>query len=151
MVSISRVSRDGRSAILKSSTGYDVFSLDSSETISGEFTALVAAGSWRRPTKGDAEAFVDLLSLADGTIVASAETEPLRPRTFKAPKNVREEINAALMEFSALLSDSDRDTARRIVSGPVTQDDIQWMHTFFSQVEKAQKLRGWPIRSTMGR
>lgn len=143
MVSISRVSRDGRSAILKSSTGYDVFSLDSSETISGEFQALVAAGSWRRPTKGDAEAFADLLTLADGSIVASVEAvEPQRPRTFKAPKNVRNEINAALMEFSALLSDSDRDTARRIVSGPVTQEDIQWMHTFFSQVEKAQKLRG---------
>lgn len=142
MVSISRVSRDGNSVILKSSTGYGVFSLNSSESTSGPFEALVASGSWRRPTKGDAETFANLIDIADGAIVASAPETPKRPRLYRAPKNVREEIAAALKEFSAIIPEQDRDIAKRISQGPVPKEDIEWMYTFFSQIEKAEKLRG---------
>lgn len=142
MVRISRVSRSGDKVILKSSTGYGIFSLDSSEVVSGEFTSLVAAGSWRRPSKGDAEAFAHLLQIADGAIVASTAAPKERPRMYRAPKSVREEISLALKEFSAIISDSDREIAKRISQGPVVKDDIEWMHTFFSQIDKAEKLRG---------
>lgn len=142
MVRISRVSRSGDKVILKSSTGYGIFSLDSSEVVSGEFSALVASGSWRRPSKGDAEAYANLLDIADGAIVASSAVPDKRPRMYRAPKSVREEISLALKEFSALISDSDRETAKRISQGPVVKDDIEWMYTFFSQIDKAEKLRG---------
>jgi len=142
MVSISRVSRDGNSVILKSSTGYEVLSLNSSETATGSFEALVASGSWRRPTKDDAKTFASLVEIADGAIVASAPETPKKPRLYRAPKNVREEISAALKEFSALISDTDRDVAKRISQGPVAKEDIEWMYTFFSQIDKAEKLRG---------
>jgi hypothetical protein len=142
MVSISRVSRDGNSVILKSSTGYRIHSLNSSESTSGTFEALVASGSWRRPIEGDAEAFVSLVEIADGAIVASTTEAPKRPRLYRAPKNVREEISSALKEFSAIISDQDREVAKRISSGPVAKEDIEWMYTFFSQIDKAEKLRG---------
>jgi hypothetical protein len=142
MVSISRVSRDGNSVILKSSTGYEVLSLNSPESTSGTFEALIASGSWRRPTKDDAKTFASLVEIADGAIVASASQAPKKPRLYRAPKNVREEISAALKEFSALISDQDREVAKRISQGPVAKDDIEWMYTFFSQIDKAEKLRG---------
>jgi len=142
MVRISRVSRSGDKVILKSSTGYGIFSLDSSEVVSGEFSSLVASGSWRRPFEGDAEAFANLLEVADGAIVASAPVQENRPRKYRAPKAVREEISLALKEFSAIISDSDREIAKRISQGPVEKDDIEWMYTFFSQIDKAEKLRG---------
>lgn len=142
MVRISRVSRSGDKVILKSSTGYGIFSLDSSEVVSGEFSSLVASGSWRRPSKGDAEAFVNLLEIADGAIVASTAPPEKRPRMYRAPKSVREEISLALKEYSAIISDSDREIAKRISQGPVVKDDIEWMYTFFSQIDKAEKLRG---------
>jgi len=143
MVRISRVSRSGDKVILKSSTGYGIFSLDSSEVVSGEFSSLVASGSWRRPSKGDAEAFDKLVQIADGAIVASTAPVPeKRPRMYRAPKSVREEISQALKEFSAIISDSDREIAKRISQGPVVKDDIEWMYTFFSQIDKAEKLRG---------
>lgn len=142
MVSISRVSRDGNSVILKSSTGYGIFSLNSSESTSGTFEALVASGSWRRPIQGDAKSFADLVEIADGAIVASTTEVPKRPRLYRAPKNVREEISSALKEFSAIISDQDREVAKRISTGPVAKDDIEWMYTFFSQIDKAEKLRG---------
>lgn len=142
MISISRVSRAGDQAIVKSSAGYKLISKASPEIIEGDFKSLTASGSWRRSTDKDTEDFAELLEIVDGGIIASAPAKEAKERTFRAPKSVREEINAALKEFSALISDQDRDTARRIASGPITKADVEWMHTFFNQIDKAQKLRG---------
>lgn len=142
MISISRVSRAGDQAIVKSSAGYKLISKTSPEIIEGDFKSLTASGSWRRSTDKDTETFAELLEIVDGGIVASAPVKEQKERTFRAPKSVREEINAALKEFSALISDHDRDIAKRIASGPITKADVEWMHTFFNQIEKAEKLRG---------
>lgn len=142
MISIARVSREGDKAIVKSSSGYTVISTASDEVVDGDFSALIASGSWRRPVSSDEELFSDKLSILEGSIVASVDSKPEKERMFRAPKSVREEISLALKEFSALISDNDRETAKRISSGPVTKSDIEWIHTFFSQVDKAQQLRG---------
>jgi len=142
MVRISRVSRSGDKVILKSSAGYGIFSTTSDDVVAGDFESLVASGSWRRPIEGDAEAFAAQIDLADGAIVASTAPKAEKPRLYRAPKNVRQEIATALKEFSALIPDSDREIASRISQGPVSKSDIEWMYTFFSQVDKALQLRG---------
>lgn len=144
MTDLVRVARDGSAIIAKVGDSYVTAS--SSDTFAASSAAdlktLLSSGSWRRPTASDVEKYKTELTLAAGGVVASVDA-PAETRTYRVPPTVKRSIADALENFSSLLSDSDREVATRLATrASVDKSDIEWMHRFYSNIEKAFALHG---------
>jgi hypothetical protein len=143
-----RVARDNSAIIASVGDGeYVIASASGSVTgdRTGDLRALIASGSWRRPLSRDRDDFKDVLSILNGQVVIAAGgvAAPAPTRTYRVPPTVRRAIAEALEAYSSLLSDGDREIATRLATHTsVSKSDIEWMHRFYVNVEKALALHG---------
>lgn len=143
MAELMRVARDGLSIIAKVGEEYVSFSTDGTMSApAADLKSLTASGSWRRPLAGESEKRADELTLIEGGVVASVPVAT-STRTFRVPPSVRRSIADALESYSAIMAEEDRAIAQRLASHTsVSKSDIEWMHRFYTNVEKAFALHG---------
>jgi hypothetical protein len=139
-----RVARDGSAIIIKTDDGqYVRTSADGSgeRQSAATISALTASGSWRRVTSADRSEYAEAAVLAAGKVFVEGESD--RPNLFRVPPTVQKSIRSALETYGPVLSDDDREIARRLGSqNQVERSDIEWMHRFFENIEKALALHG---------
>jgi hypothetical protein len=138
-----RVARDGSGIIVKTEDGYIRTSADGTgaRDTADRISVLTAGGGWRRVTSEDLVDFAEAAILATGKVfVESSET---KPRIYRVPPTVQKSIREALEAYGPLLSDADREVARRLSENTqVSREDIAWAHSFFEATEKALALHG---------
>lgn len=143
---IVRVARDGSALIVKTDGGYTLASV--SDPAAERRTAttldeLVSGGRWRRATKADKKTLAAVAVVAAGKVFVDEPAVETAPRQYRVPPTVKASIASALEAYSALLSEDDRQTASRLATHTqVSRSDIEWMHRFFDNIEKAQQLHG---------
>lgn len=135
-----RVSRDGKTAILKTSEGrfQAVSAADGAaltpavETLS----ELSAVGSWRRISASENEALIASLTPEEITIDAPVEL------SYRVPEAVRTEVSKALELATDLSGDDLRFAQALAFNETVGQPEVQWMQDFFNDYDTPQRLRG---------
>jgi len=137
-----RVSRDGAAFIVKTDNGFVRGYTTNSETETADkLTDLTAGGSWRRVTRKDISAYEGHAVVAAGGVHVPAPEAP--ERLYRVPPTVKRAILDALESYSSLLSESDREIATRLATRTaVSRADIEWMHKFYTNVERAFQLHG---------
>lgn len=144
MSELVRVARDGKAVIVKTDDGDYVRSAvdgTGARDTAARISVLTAGGGWRRVTSEDLETFAEAAILATGRVFVEESTP--KPRVYRVPPTVQSSIRAALEAYGPLLSDADREVARRLAENTqVSREDISWMHSFYEATEKALALHG---------
>lgn len=143
---IVRVARDKGAVIVKTESEFVRISTDgeAEKATASTLSELTAGGSWRRAVRSDQTDFAEAAVIATGKVFSEDETvTAAADRAYRVPPTVRRSIADALDAYSALLSDGDREIASRLAKNTsVQKSDIEWMHRFFENIEKAQSLHG---------
>lgn len=144
MAELVRVARDSSAIIVR--TDDDLYIRTSSDGTGERETAtrisvLTAGGGWRRVTSEDQENYAAATIVAAGKVFVE-DNEP-KTKIYRVPPTVQKSIQSALEAYAPILSDKDREVAGRLSSQTqVSRDDIEWMHSFFENIEKALALHG---------
>jgi hypothetical protein len=137
-----RVSRDGKSAILKTSDGlFKAVSVSDGSEIAPateNLSTLTASGSWRRVAASEAETLVaSLVPVADIAIEAATVQK------YRVPENVRAEIRTALELSADNISEDDLRYVKSLAfDESVGKPEVEWVHDFFDKYNTPQRLRG---------
>lgn len=144
MSELVRVARDGTSIIVKTDDGSYVRTAASgsgARDTAVRISALTSGGGWRRVTSEDLETYAQAAVVAAGKVFVE-DPEP-KSRIYRVPPTVQKSIRSALQAYGPLLSDADREIARRLSENiQVSREDISWAHSFFEATEKALALHG---------
>jgi hypothetical protein len=136
-----RVSRDGKSAILKTPEGlFQAVSAVDGQALSPAVTTLSElsdGNSWRRVAVAESEALVASLSQPDVVVDDVAEL------SYRVPDAVRTEISKALESSQTQLSAADLVYATALAyDETVGLPAVKWMSDFFDEYDTPQRLRG---------
>lgn len=145
MAELIRIARDGSSVIVKMANEYVRVNTsgEPDKKTGSTLTELTTDASWRRVTRADRDQYKSAVVIASGKIFVEEPVVASANREFRVPPTVKRSIAQALEAYSALLSDADREIATRLANRTaVDKDDIEWMHRFFENIEKAQSLHG---------
>lgn len=145
MAELIRIARDGSSVIVKMANEFVRVNTsgEPDKKTGNTLTELTTDTSWRRVTRADREQYKSAVVIASGKVFVEEPIVASASREFRVPPTVKRSIAQALEAYSALLSDSDREIATRLASRTaVDKSDIEWMHKFFENIEKAQSLHG---------
>ena len=145
MAELIRIARDGSSVIVKMTNEYVRVNTsgEPDKKTGSTLTELTTDTSWRRVTRADRDQYKSAVVVASGKVFVEEPIVASANREFRVPPTVKRSIAQALEAYSALLSDTDREIATRLASRTaVDKADIEWMHRFFENIEKAQSLHG---------